>query len=96
VAVFNTLIRLDPLSTLNDAGCMKYARISFPSRDAAVHAFHELARRGRIVSLPGGQFIVPEPAVAFLQGQGSAFQTHEWMNEDYVTQTLRNPAPNPV
>jgi hypothetical protein len=46
---------------------MKYARISFPSRDVAVGAFHELVRRGRIVSLPDGQFIIPEAATAFLQ-----------------------------
>ncbi len=75
---------------------MKYARISFPSRDVAVRAFHELARRGRIVSLPDGQFIVPEAAAAFLQTRGLTYQTHEWMSEDYVTQALRNPAPNTV
>ena len=75
---------------------MRYARISFPSREVAVRAYHELARRGRVVSLPDGQFIVPEPAVKFLQGQRIAHQTHEWMNEDNVTQTLRNPAPHPV
>jgi hypothetical protein len=87
---------LDPSSPLDDTVGMKYARISFPSRDAAVRAFHELARHGRIVSLPGAQFIVPEPATAFLQTQGFTYQTHEWMSEDYVTQALRNPAPNAV
>jgi len=66
---------------------MKYARISFPSREVAVRAYHELGRRGRIVSLPDGQFIVPEPAVQFLQTQGLAHETHEWMHEDAVTQT---------
>lgn len=75
---------------------MKYARISFPSREEAVRAYHELARRGRVVSLPDGQFIVPEPAVKFLQEQGMAHETHEWLHEDHVTQTLRNPAPHPV
>jgi hypothetical protein len=62
----------------------------------AVRAFHELARRGRIISLPDGQFIVPEAAAAFLQTRGLTYQTHEWMSEDYVTQALRNPAPNAV
>jgi hypothetical protein len=75
---------------------MTYARISFPSRDEAVRAFHELTQRGRIVSLPDGQFIVPEAAAVFLQTRGLAYQTHEWMSEDYVTQALRNPAPNAV
>lgn len=45
---------------------MKFARISFPSRDAAVQAYYGLARRGKIVSLPEGQLIVPEPAVGWL------------------------------
>jgi hypothetical protein len=75
---------------------MKFARISFPSREVAARAFLEMARRGRVVSLPDGQFIVPEPATAFLKAQGLAYETHEWMNEDHVAQTLRNPAPNPV
>jgi hypothetical protein len=75
---------------------MKYARISFPTRDVAVRAFHELARHGRIISLPDGHFIVPEPAAAFLQDRGFTYQTHEWMSEDYVTQTLRNSAPTAV
>jgi hypothetical protein len=87
---------LDSPSSLDDTVSMKYARISFPSRDVAVRAFHELARRGRIVSLPDGQFIVPEAAAAFLQTRGFTYQTHEWMSEDYVTQALRNPASNAV
>ena len=75
---------------------MKYARISFPSRDAAVRAYYELARRDRIVGLPEGQFIVPEPAITFLQAEGLAHELHEWLSEDHVTQTLRNPAPPSV
>jgi hypothetical protein len=69
---------------------MKFARISFPTREVAVRAYYELARRGRVVSLPDAQFIVPEPAIAFLQGEGLPHQVHEWLNEDHVTQTLRN------
>jgi hypothetical protein len=89
-------MRLDaPLHRADTVG-MRYARISFPSREVAARAYHELARRGRIVSLPDGQFIVPEPAVRFLQTQGLAHETHGWMHEDVVTQTLRNPAPHPV
>jgi hypothetical protein len=87
-------MRLDAPSPLDDTVRMKYARISFPSRDVAVRAFHELARRGRIVSLPDGQFIIPEAAAVFLQSRGLTYETHEWMSEDYVTQALRNPASN--
>ena len=69
---------------------MKFARISFPTHEAAVRAYYELTRRGRVVSLPDGQFIVPEPAVAFLQTEGLAHEVHEWLHGDHVTQTLRN------
>jgi hypothetical protein len=31
-----------------------------------------------------------------LQSRKFAYQTHEWMSEDYVAQTLRNPAPTAV
>jgi len=89
-------MRLDSSLLHDDTASMKYARISFPSREVAVRAFHEMAQLGRIVSLPDGQFIIPEPAASFLQAQGFSYQTHEWMSEDYVTQTLRNPAPTAV
>lgn len=69
---------------------MKYARITFPARDVAVRAFHALTQRGRVVSLPGGQFLVPEPAIAFLNAEGLPHRVHEWLTEDHVTQTLRN------
>jgi len=61
-----------------------------------VHAYHEMARRGRVVSLREGQFLVPEPAVTFLQSEGFHHQVPEWMHEDHVAQTLRNSAPHPV
>jgi hypothetical protein len=75
---------------------MKYARISFPSRDVAVQAYHELGQRGRVVSLPDGQFIVPEPALKFLEAKGFVHKVHDSLHEDHVTQTLRNPSPHPV
>ena len=73
-----------------DNASMKFARITFPTREAATHAYYELARRGRVVSLPDSQFIVPEPAVAFLETEGIAHEVHEWLTGDHVTQTLRN------
>ena len=69
---------------------MKFASISFPTRDLAVQAYYELARRGLVASLPDGQFIVPEPAVAFLQAEGLAHAVHAWLNRDHVTQPLGN------
>lgn len=55
-----------------------------------------MARRGRIIGLPEGQFIVPEPATQFLEAEGLAYDLHEWMSEDHVTQTLRNSTPHPA
>jgi hypothetical protein len=69
---------------------MRYARISFPTRDVAVRAYYALAQRGRVVSLADSQFIVPEPGVAFLVAERLPHQVHEWLTEDHVTQTLRN------
>lgn len=69
---------------------MKYARISFPAREIAVRAYYALAQRGRVVSLADGQFLVPEPGVAFLNAEGVDYQVHEWVTEGHVTQTLRN------
>jgi hypothetical protein len=89
-------VKIDSALAIQDTETMKYARISFPSRDLAVQAYHELARRGRVVSLQDRQFIVPEPAVKFLEEKGLAHKVHEWLHEDNVTQTLRNSAPHPV
>jgi len=75
---------------------MRYARISFPSRDDGVRAVHELARDARIMSVRDGQFIVPEPAMAILQARGIVYEPHEWMTEDQVTQALRDAAPDPA
>jgi len=75
---------------------MRFVRISFPSREVAIRAYYELARRGRIISLPDGQFIVPEPAILFLQTEGLAHEIHEWLSGDHVTQTLRNTSAHSV
>ena len=75
---------------------MKFARISFASRELAVRAYYGLARRGKIISLPEEQFIVPEPAVAWLQSEGLAHQIHAWLNQDHVTQALRDTAADKV
>lgn len=67
---------------------MKYAKISFSSREEAVRAYQELVTRGRVVSLPEGQFIVPEPAIRFLEATGTIFQVHEWLHSDHVNKSL--------
>ena len=82
-------------ATSHTAG-MKFARISFASRDAAVRAYYGLARRGKVVSLADGQFIVPEPAVAWPQSEGLAHEIHAWLTEDHVTQAIRDTAAHKV
>jgi hypothetical protein len=84
------------LSRLLHSDWVKFARITFPSREVAVKAYYELARRGRVVSLPNGEFIVPEPAVKFLEQEGLAHEVHEWLSGDHVTQTLRDPLAHSV
>ena len=75
---------------------MKFARIRFPSRDVAVRAYYELARRGKIVSLREGQFIVPKLAVAWLESEGVTHEVLEWLPQDHVTQALRDSAADKV
>ena len=75
---------------------MKFARVSFASREVAVQAYYGLARRGKVVSLADGQFIVPEPAVNWLQSEGLAHQIHAWLTPDHVTQALRDTAAHQV
>ena len=75
---------------------MKFAQISFGSREVAVQAYYGLARRGKVISLPDGQFIVPEPAIAWLQSEGLAHEIRAWLNQDHVTQALRNTASHKV
>ena len=75
---------------------MKFARISFASREVAVQAYYGLAHRGKVISLPDGQFIVPEPAVAWLQSEGLTHEIHAWLTQDHVTQALRDTAAHKV
>jgi hypothetical protein len=81
---------------LADTSPMKFARISFASRDTAIKAYAGLARRGRVVSLPEGQFIVPEPALEWLKSENLPYELLQWLNQDDVTQTLRDPAAHTV
>jgi hypothetical protein len=47
--------------------------------------------QAKTVVLGDGIFIVPEPALESLNGQGVAYTVLLWLNQDDVHQALRNP-----
>jgi hypothetical protein len=47
-------------------------------------------QRGRITGLADGTFIVPNPALAWLQEQNIPCRVLRLLNQDDVLQTLRN------
>jgi hypothetical protein len=48
---------------------MKFAKVEFPSDDAAAKALHGIMQRGKITGLRDGTFLVPEPALEWLKEQ---------------------------
>ena len=75
---------------------MKFAKIQFDSRDDCAEAIHEISARGRVVALRGDYFIVPEPAIQWLDLNQYSYHLVEWLNWDDVVQTLRNLLAQPV
>ena len=71
---------------------MKFVKIAFDSRDVAIRAYHGLAQRGKVISLPEGQLIVPEPALQWLASERITPIILQWLNQDRVNHTLRNSA----
>jgi len=43
-----------------------------------------------VTVLADESFIVPESGVEWLRSEGLPFQVLEWVNQDYVVQTLRD------
>jgi hypothetical protein len=52
---------------------MQMVKIQIPSPEDRAKSLVEMARRGRIVCLPGNTFVVPEPALELLQSLGVAY-----------------------
>ncbi len=69
---------------------MKYAKVQFDSDDVCAEAIHEISRNAEVTMLRGDFFIIPEPAVAWMDSQNISYRLIEWMNQDDVVQTLRD------
>ena len=66
---------------------MKFAKVHFPSRDVSAQALHGLMQRGKIIGLRNRTFIVPEPALAWLDSEKLPYELVAHMNHDDVGQT---------
>jgi len=75
---------------------MKFAKIEFAADADAAKALHGIMQRGRITGLRDGTFIVPEPALAWLDSQHIPYKVVQHPNQDDVVQTLRDHLANPV
>ena len=73
---------------------MKFARVEFASDEDA--ALHGIMQRGRITGLRDGSFIVPAPALDWLNEQRIAYKVVQLLNQDDVLQTLRDYLTHPV
>jgi len=75
---------------------MKFAKVEFPTDEAAAKALHGIMQRGRITGLRDGTFIVPAPALAWLADESIPYKVVEMLNQDDAVQTLRDHLTHPV
>src|SRR5439155_360355 len=75
---------------------MQFAKVEFPSDDAAAKALHGIMQRGRITGLRDGTFIVPTLALEWLKDQGIPYKLVEMLSQGDVVQTLRDYLAHPV
>ena len=75
---------------------MQFAKVEFASDDAAAKALHGIMQRGQITGLRDGTFIVPAPALAWLDEQGIPYKVVAKLNQGDVVQTLRDHLAHPV
>jgi hypothetical protein len=69
---------------------MKFAKIEFNSESDAAKALYGLMQRGKITVLRDHSFIVPLPALDWLNAEKIPFKLLENLNQDNVVQTLRD------
>ena len=75
---------------------MKFARIEFSSDKEAAVVLHGLMRRGKVTGLRDGTFIVPLPALQWLEQNRIPHTVLQHLNPDDVAQTLRDLLAHPV
>ena len=69
---------------------MQMVKIQIPDRTESAKAMVEMGRRGRVICLPDDVYIVPEPALAMLQGLQITFQELGRGGFDYAQKALRD------
>ena len=75
---------------------MKFVKVAFSSEADAGVALVGLMRRGRVTCLRDGTFILPQPALKWLQENRITHRVLQELNQDDVTQTLRDLLAHPV
>jgi len=75
---------------------MKFAKIEFQNESDAARGLCGIMRCGRITGLRDGTFIVPDPALAWLDAEQIPYKIVEKLNHDEVVQTLRDPLAHAV
>jgi len=75
---------------------MKFARVEFVSDEDAAKALHGIMQRGRMTGLKDGSFIVPAPALDWLNEERIAYKVVQMLNQDDVLQTLRDYLAHPI
>jgi hypothetical protein len=69
---------------------MKFAKIEFPSESEAAKSLYGIMQRGKVTVLRDYSFIVPAPALAWLDDQKIPFKFLQQLNQHDVIQTLRD------
>ncbi len=75
---------------------MKYVKVEFPSEDDAGTALVGLMRRGKVTCLRDGTFILPQPALKWLDEHRIPHTVVQELNHDDVTQALRDLLAHPA
>lgn len=75
---------------------MKFAKVEFPSEADAGTALVGLMRRGRVTCLRDGTFILPMPALKWLEEKNIPHKVLQELNQDDVTQALRDLLAHPA
>ena len=69
---------------------MKFANVEFPTEGDAAKALYGLMQRGRITVLRDHSFIVPAPALDWLNEHQIPYTVVRMLNHDDVVTTLRS------
>ncbi len=75
---------------------MKFAKVEFPTKKDSAAALYGLMRRGKVTGLRDGTFLVPLPGLKWLNDNGIPHTVLQQVNQDDVTQTLRDLLAHPV